>query len=389
MNTKNIKKTSLILPVLVMLIAPLVASYFMYPVAHLPPGFGEFPPQFVSDPPGFNLWIFIVIALLGLGVLAFLFFPTLFGFRQEPAPPQPAKAPFPKWFWVGLGLTLVFWYLMWKRPMSGGLDILVYCAFTPMWWGFILVLDGLCYRFSGGYSLVAKRPKLLLISAAFSIFGWGMFEYLDYFSLGNWYYPNTVAGVIPLSKTVIVWLFILAYTTVWPAVFEWYVLLNCFPRLVAKYQHGPKIPLSGPWLILLGILLIVAMVFYPYPLFWVLWVGGLLVFSGILIQCGIPSPLSALAKGNWSPAVLMTVSSLLNGFFWEVWNYGSAHPESPVGNPNYWIYNIPYVNVIHIFAEMPLLGFFGYLPFGLLVWVMFIWAGKLLNFDTELLQEKK
>ncbi|MDG6772846.1 hypothetical protein QCB45_00705 [Thiomicrorhabdus sp. ZW0627] len=48
---------------------------------------------------------------------------------------------------------------------------------------------------------------------------------------------------------------------------------------------------------------------------------------------------------------------------------------------------MPYVNVIHIFSEMPLEGYFGYLAFGLLVWLMFIWAGKVFGFETYLLKE--
>ena len=50
-------------------------------------------------------------------------------------------------------------------------------------------------------------------------------------------------------------------------------------------------------------------------------------------------------------------------------------------------YNIPYVDVIHIFSEMPLLGYFGYIPFGVLVWQVFIWSGKMFNFNTEILIE--
>lgn len=80
------------------------------------------------------------------------------------------------------------------------------------------------------------------------------------------------------------------------------------------------------------------------------------------------------------------MSSLFNGLFWEMWNYGSAHPTEPIANPNYWVYDVPYVNVIHIFSEMPLEGYFGYLPFGLMVWLIFIWAGKLFGFETYLLK---
>jgi hypothetical protein len=56
-----------------------------------------------------------------------------------------------------------------------------------------------------------------------------------------------------------------------------------------------------------------------------------------------------------------------------------------ITNPNYWRYDIPYVNVIHIFSEMPLLGYFGYIPFGVLVWQVFIWSGKMFNFDSQIL----
>lgn len=69
-----------------------------------------------------------------------------------------------------------------------------------------------------------------------------------------------------------------------------------------------------------------------------------------------------------------------------MWNYGSAHPTEPIANPNYWVYDVPYVNVIHILSEMPLEGYFGYLPFGLMVWLIFIWAGKLFGFETYLLK---
>jgi hypothetical protein len=34
---------------------------------------------------------------------------------------------------------------------------------------------------------------------------------------------------------------------------------------------------------------------------------------------------------------------------------------------------------------MPLLGFMGYMPFGILAWAVFIWLGSLFGFDTELL----
>jgi hypothetical protein len=35
---------------------------------------------------------------------------------------------------------------------------------------------------------------------------------------------------------------------------------------------------------------------------------------------------------------------------------------------------------------MPLLGYIGYMPFGILVWMVFIWLGELFGFDTGLLK---
>ncbi|MFZ5465749.1 MAG: mechanosensitive ion channel protein MscS, partial [Pseudomonadota bacterium] len=306
----------------------------------------------------------------------------LFGFKGAAPAPQPTPARLPFWFWIGTVMTGFFWWLMWARVTLFG--ELVYYAFTPLWWGFILTLDGIVYRRSGGYSLLASRPATFLISVAVSVVGWFFFEYFDYFALGNWYYPNST--LTELIHTTVVILFLVAYTTVWPAIFEWYTLLNTFPKFVARYANGPRLDLPGNLLTWGGLALVTGMVFFPYPLFWAMWVGVLAVFAGVLIRLGIPTPFSAMAQGNWSPMVLMALSALFNGFFWEVWNWGSAHPELPVTNPNYWVYDVPYVNVIHIFAEMPLLGYFGYLPFGLLAWVMFIWAGRVFNFDTALLK---
>ncbi len=377
-------KLGLIWPMLACLALPLVAAWFAYPSTHLPPKFGTFPPEFVQNAPPFNLFVFILVLLLGLGATALLLFPRKFGF--QPVAPRPAPAPdeFPVWFWLGAGFTLFFWWLMWKRVTPFG--DMVYYVFSPMWWCFILVLDGWTYRRSGGKSLLAVKPKLLYISALVSVFGWLCFEFYDYFLLANWHYPN--GKMVQLSHGMMVVVFLISYTTVWPAILEWYALLQTFPRLVARYSDGPRLALPGAPLLWGGLALIVLMVFFPYPFFWAIWIGPLIALSGQLIRKNVWSPFTAMAQGNWSPFVLVALASLFNGFFWEIWNYGSAHPDPGFQtNPNYWSYVIPYVNVLHI-GEMPVLGYLGYLPFGVLVWIAFIWAGKVFGFDCDLNTEK-
>ena len=131
----------LVWPIMLSIGLPLVAAWFAYPETHLPPGFGVFPPLFVADPPGFNLVIFVALALVEAAFLLFLLFPQWFGFTIPIPPPKPAPAALPVWFWLGAALTLFFWWLIWARVTPFG--DLVYYAFTPLWWGFILALDGL------------------------------------------------------------------------------------------------------------------------------------------------------------------------------------------------------------------------------------------------------
>jgi len=66
------------------------------------------------------------------------------------------------------------------------------------------------------------------------------------------------------------------------------------------------------------------------------------------------SPLAPFAGGDWRPVLEPALAALVCGFLWELWNYGSLAK---------WHYSIPFVQRFPLF-EMPLLGYSGYLPFG-------------------------
>lgn len=108
-------RSALILAVVAMIVLPLIASWFAYPTTHLPPGFGIFPPLYVENPPGFNLTIFIALALVEIAFMVFLLFPQWFGFKSVESAPEPTLQVLPIWFWLGLSVTLFFWWLMWAR----------------------------------------------------------------------------------------------------------------------------------------------------------------------------------------------------------------------------------------------------------------------------------
>ncbi|UAA38878.1 hypothetical protein KIH87_00425 [Paraneptunicella aestuarii] len=376
-------KLKLLWPVIFTITLPLMISYVVYP-DHLPPGFGLFPPTFSSkETPGFNLPIFIALFLFCFAFTWFLLFPKHFGFKGGVPIKMPnQKAPFPWWFWLGTIIMIFFWGLMWSHSTAFG--ELVYWSFTPLWWGFILFLDGIVFHRNNGVSLLHSKPITMFMAYIVSIGGWVYFEFYDYFVLGNWYYPQ--ANDAPWSHLTLTIEFLVTYGTITVVFFEWYSLFKTFPNFPARYQNGPKMKVSGNALISLGSILIAAMVIWPYPFFWVVWIGPFAVLSGVLINCNIQNTFLNIAqRGDWSDGVLMGLASLFNGFVWEFWNYGSVGLgiHTPT-NPNYWDYNIPYVDVIFIFSDMPLLGYFGYIPFGVLVCQTFIWAGVLFGFNTDI-----
>ncbi|WP_200877457.1 hypothetical protein [Methylobacter tundripaludum] len=109
--------------------------------------------------------------------------------------------------------------------------------------------------------------------------------------------------------------------------------LTLFPGLGRRvYSNGPKIALPGGFLLWGGFFLILILVFFPYPLFWVLWIGTLAIFSGQLLRKGVWNPFTAMAEGNWSPALLVALSSLCNGFLWELWKLGQQRQSGISGN---------------------------------------------------------
>lgn len=378
----NSKRLLLILSFLLTLILPLISSLIKW--NGFPPGYGIFPAQKVMDDPPFNLTYFIAASIVALFIALFLLFPRLFGFKKyNPSTPTPPKVGYPSWFYPSLVVMLISWFLMWAR-----IDILYpieHFTFVSLWWGFILVLDGFVYKRNGGSSLVSSKPNTMKLLAVTSAFSWFVFEYLNFFVIENWYYPN---NEILSNFGNISWQ-LMSYTTVLPAIFEWYSLLKTFKKLNNYYKKGWKISFSTPlqWIILVvGLGLLLLMGYFPFLLFWVLWVGLIPVLVAAMNIGKFWNPFTAVSeKGDWSYMILVALASLINGFFWEFWNFGSEwfHDYAPT-NPNYWKYSIPYLDVIHIFSEMPLLGYFGYLFFGIICWLMWLLVAYIVGFDPSI-----
>ena len=92
-----------------------------------------------------------------------------------------------------------------------------------------------------------------------------------------------------------------------------------------------------------------------YPL---VWLSIFFILEPINIWRSKRHFLESLKSGDWRPVISLSTGALICGFFWEMWNYYSS-PK--------WIYHTPGADFFPIF-EMPLLGYFGYLPFA---WELF------------------
>ena len=184
---------------------------------------------------------------------------------------------------------------------------------------------------------------------------WWYFEYLNRF-VHNWYY----LGVETLSPGQYVLFATLPFSTVLPAVLSTHELLKTYPKLSAGLTEYKKISLpvrkvaALPVLLLAGLGLLGIGIYseYLYPL---IWISPLIIITSIQHLTGRQTIFSPITEGNWQRIFLLAISALICGFFWEMWNIYSFAK---------WEYSIPFVQRFHIF-EMPLLGYAGYLPFGL------------------------
>jgi len=169
--------------------------------------------------------------------------------------------------------------------------------------------------------------------------------------------------------------------------------LITFDRWKNRFSNGPKITLAG-WVG--NVVLVISFVslffigFYPDILFTLLWVIPLMILSVVLEKMNIWTPFNMIRQGNWSPVLLFALSYLIQGFLLEFWNYFSAFHEN--GNiitetPAYWAYSVPFVDKFHVF-EMPVVGFMGYLPFGIYCVIWWIVFTYLLNIPSEFTSPK-
>ncbi|MDE3042306.1 MAG: hypothetical protein KGJ82_17265 [Nitrospirota bacterium] len=264
----------------------------------------------------------------------------------------PAPHAFPWWGWLGAALTALSWVLAWNRFVW--FEPLQPFTFTPLWLGYILLINAYTFKRTGR-CLMLDRPRSFLWLFPLSSAFWWFFEYLNRF-VQNWYYIGA-QELTPLEYFLHA---TVPFSTVLPAVLGTMELLASYPWISAGLEQfrpiqSMNVKIVGWVIFLLASAGLTGIGIWPGYLFPLVWVAPLLLITSLQAVAGEETIFSSVARGCWKSLWLTALAALVCGFFWEMWNYKSL---------SHWEYAVPFVHRFPIF-EMPLLGYAGYLPFGL------------------------
>ncbi|MBW1730919.1 MAG: hypothetical protein JRH08_11205 [Deltaproteobacteria bacterium] len=344
------KKTIVTLFALIVLLMglPLAGvSLFGLPVGR----YLEFPPrtQFVQHAP-FSWSAFVVYGVLIVAVMSPFIIRAVRATRRDDGVERSGRR-FPWWGWTGVACGVASWVLAWTR--FSWFSTFQPHTFTPLWLSFIVTVNALSYKRKARCMMTHNRAFFLAlfpISAAF----WWLFEYLNRF-VQNWHYAGVNFGAFQYGLFASI-----SFSTVLPAVLGVQELVLTFGWVQRGFVRWVSLPAvrSKTWALggLIGAgLALFGIGIFPNALFSMLWVAPLLIIISIQILMGEIHVVWGLADGDWREAISAACAALICGWFWEMWNYWSLAK---------WHYTVPLVDRFHVF-EMPILGYAGYLPFGI------------------------
>jgi hypothetical protein len=248
---------------------------------------------------------------------------------------------------------IITWIVAWNR--FEWFEPVQEFTFTPLWLSYILVVNALSFSRSGQCLLIC-HPRRYLALFLLSAVLWWSFEYLNRF-IENWYYVE-ISAFGPVQYFVFA---TLSFSTVLPAVLATAEWLNTYPRVSAGLNSFKPLTIHRSKslslrLVAFAITGFVCLAIWPATLFSLTWLLPVLLVLGMQSFSEPPDLLLDIEAGDWRQIWTLAIAGLICGVFWEMWNSNSL---------SHWKYCISYVQRFEIF-EMPLLGYAGYLPFGVL-----------------------
>lgn len=342
---KPTRDTSLLIALILIVAMPACGLWlFDFPLS----GYFRVPPCGVAVAIEGVSWVVFCIYVLFIVITCLPFVIRLAGeVSLNKAPLQRKK--FPLYGYLGLTLIASGWILAWNRfEFFQAFQI---HTFVPLWFGFIITCSALLVARTGSNTVIRSWGRFLalfLVSSAF----WWLFEYLNGITQ-NWNY----LGVSHLSQLEYFFFASVSFSTVLPAVTLVQALLMTSSLISTAFVKfwpihiSRKATIAGLVVALVSLFLIPK---HPNALFPMLWVAPLIILCSVQSLNGRKTILDEVVEGNWTQPVSWGLAALCCGFFWELWNFKSEAK---------WIYQIPYVEAFKVF-EMPVLGYAGYLPFG-------------------------
>lgn len=310
-----------------------------------------FPPILVQTQSSPFSWVAFLLLTGFIMISLTPFLSKIIFSKRQSFPKRQTKFSFPLWGWLGVAFIIISWKVAWSRFVW--FESFQEFTFTPLWLGYILVINALTYRRIGQCMLMCHTQHFLALFLVSSVLWWS-FEYLNRF-IQNWYY----LGITDFGPGRYFAFATLPFSTVLPAVLGTAEWLNTFPGISADLNRFKPRALPGSKVISMSLLLASAAGFavlavWPKQLFFLVWLLPILLVVGLQSLTDKPDLLIDIEAGDWRRIWTLAVAGLICGLFWEMWNLDSlAH----------WQYSVPYVQRFKIF-EMPLLGYAGYLPFG-------------------------
>src|SRR6185437_12802429 len=269
------------------------------------------------------------------------------------------RRPFPAHGWLGLVALVIAEVLMFRgiAPVS--------TFFTPIAWSaWILVADAAVLALTNR-SRLNDAPIVLVRMVALSIPLWLIFEAYN-LRLRNWTYVGVPAGWLGIFGYV--W----SFATITPAIFETSDLVQAIlPPLPGKPWKIPRGAENA--LMVCGALCLIVPLVLPRDiasyLFVLVWLGFLFLLDPINRRLGLPSFLGDLSEGFRQRACGFFLAGWICGWLWEFWNYWAGAK---------WLYIFPILRHHKVF-EMPIPGYFGFLPFALECFTMYVTAAWLIG----------
>jgi len=266
----------------------------------------------------------------------------------------------PRHGWVGLGVIAIAEALLLRG------QALVGEWFTPIvWTGYVLFVDALCARVTGGSLLTTERGQLVGVAIA-SVACWWLFEWYNAprfwrdgaDQAGLWWRYRQLEPNPFLRRVGYDW----AFATIFPALFLTARVLaaTVFAGVRVRPVRLPAWALSGS--VAAGAVSVALPLVVVSPwLVPLVWTGWVLLLEPVNHRRRAVSWLRELEHGEAATVLALLASGLACGLLWEFWNYWAQTK---------WTYSLPYGEGAKLF-EMPVLGYLGFPPFALECYAMY------------------